>query len=122
MRYFGTRAVPMIPVMPDTKLSLLLTANTGQAFDYPAGTDLVRFSVGSTQASLNGLVFADLASTGAALPTTGGVITTASSGGIILSGNFDRSYLRPRGSTGFSLISGSSFQVCAEFWSRAGTT
>lgn len=121
MRYFGNRATPSILVSPDTRLSLLLTAGSGQAFDYPAGTDVVRLSVGSTIASLFGPVFFAPASTGAALPTTGGVVTTGdSSGGIPLMGSSPYTFQRPRGSTGFSLISGSSFSVCAEFWSRAG--
>lgn len=122
MNYFGTRATPTIPQIPSHRLSLVLTANSAQAFDYPAGTDLVRFTVGSTAASLTGLVFGDLISTSAALPTTGGTITTASSGGILLSGNFDRMYQRHRDSTGFSLISASSFSVCVEFWTRTGST
>lgn len=123
MNYFGQRQIPPVMAIPSHRLSLLLTANSAQAFDYPTATDLVRFSIGSTVASLNGMVFADLTSTAAAAPTTGAVVTTAnSSGGILLSGNFDRMYQRPRSSTGFSLISGSSFQICVEFWTRTGST
>lgn len=122
MRYFGTRALPQTPVFTDTKLSLILTANTGQAFDWPAETDAFRIALGSTQANLQAQAYFDFASTGAAIPTTGGVITTGSSGGVLISGNYDRMYIRPRASTGFSVIAGSSFQFCMEFWSRAGTT
>lgn len=122
MRYFGTRAVNTTPVFTDTKLSLLLTANSAQAFDYPTGTDMFRIALGSTGASLQAQAFFDFSSTAVAVPTTGGVITTATSGGILISGNYDRIYQRPRGSTGFSVIAQSSFQLCMEFWSRAGTT
>lgn len=122
MRYFGSRAVPMNPVIPDTRLAVLLTAATGQAFDYPTGTDLIRITVGSTLASQAGPVVLQLESTGAALPTTGGVVTTNNStGGILMNvGEGPRMYQRPRGSTGFSLIAGSSYSVGIEFWSRAG--
>lgn len=122
MRYFGSRAVPMNPVIPDTRLALLLTANSGQAFDYPTGTDLIRITVGSTITSIGGPVSIQLESTGAALPTTGAIVTTSlTSGGILMNvGEGPRMYQRPRGSTGFSLIAGSSYSVGIEFWSRAG--
>lgn len=122
MRYFGSRAVPQNPVIPDTRLALLLTANTGQAFDYPTGCDLFRVTIGSTVASLLGPVVLQPESTGAALPTTGAVVTTNNStGGILINvGEQPRMYQRPRGSTGFSLICGSSYSVGIEFWSRAG--
>lgn len=128
MRYFGNLHTPFSPSIPDTRLSVLLTAATAQAFDYPTGTDLVRFTIGSTLGSslgsnYGGPVFLEPNSTGAALPTTGGAVTTAgTSGGIPLMVGQEKLYQRPRGSTGFSLIAASSFSVCAEFWSRAGTT
>lgn len=123
MNYMGTRAVAPIPAIPSHRLSLLLTAGTAQAFDYPTAADLLRITVGTTVASIAGLVFFDLTSTGAALPTTGAVVTTANtSGGISVTGNEARMYVRPRSSTGFSLISGSSFPVCIEFWTRTGST
>lgn len=124
MRYFGTRAVNITPPFSDTRLSLQLTANTAQAFDWPTDTDLFRISLGSTQASVQAQAYFDFISTGAAIPTTGGLIqlTSASSAGVLASGNFDRFYQRPRSSTGFSVIAGSSFQLCMEFWSRRGTT
>lgn len=122
MRYFGTRAVNITPVFTDSKLSLQLTANTGQAFDWPTDTDMFRIALGSTGANLQAQAFFDFASTAAAIPSTAGVITTATSAGILISGNYDRIYQRPRSSTGFSVIAGSSFQLCMEFWSRRGTT
>lgn len=123
MRYFGNRQISQAPTLPDSKLSLLLTAGSPQAFDYPAGTDLVRISAGSTQGSL-GVIFFTPNSTGAALPTTGAVVVTThdSSGGIAITPGEDKVYQRPRSSTGFSVISPSSAYFCVEFWSRAGTT
>lgn len=121
MRYLGSR-FDQIPVFPDTRLSLLLTAATGQAFDYPTGTDIVRITAGST-ASGFGTVFFEPASTAAALPTTGAIITTAAtSGALVITQGEERLYQRPRGTTGFSLISPTSSYVSVEFWSRAGTT
>lgn len=121
MRYFGNRQIPQTPVIPDTRLALLMTANSGQAFDYPTGTDVIRITVGSTITSLGGPVSLQLESTGAALPTTGAIVTTSlSSGGILMNSGESRMYQRPRGSTGFSLIAGSSYSIGVEFWSRAG--
>lgn len=122
MRYFGNLHTPPAPVTPDTWLSLLLTAASGQAFDWPASCDLFRISVGSTIASLAGPVFFHPSSTGAAVATTGGTITSGTSGGIPINAADALIYQRPRGSTGFSLISGSSFSVCIEMWKRGGTT
>lgn len=123
MRYFGTLEVPAIPVIPDTALSLLLTAASAQAFDYPTGTDLFRISAASTAAGVSGPVAFNPSSTAAAVPTTSGAISSSAGGqNILLSAGDARMYQRPRGSTGFSLISPSSMSVSVEFWSRAGTT
>lgn len=124
MRYFGTLEVPQIPVIPDTTLNLLITAASQQAFDYPAGTDLFRITVSSTFAGVPGPVAFNPSSTAAALPATGQTSASSSAGGqnILMSVGDSRMYQRPRGSTGFSIISGSSHSVGMEFWSRAGTT
>lgn len=117
MRHVGPFGIPAIP---DTVLSLQLTAGSAQAFDYPTGTDFVRVSVGSTGNLALSAIF-NPASTGAALPTTAGGISTGSSGWQINVGQGDdRVYQRPRGSTGFSLIAGSSALVSVEFWTRGG--
>lgn len=121
MRFFGHSKIPAAPVIADTRLALLLTAASGQAFDYPTGTDLFRITVGSTIASIGGPVVLQLESTGAALPTTGAVVTTnGSTGGVLMNAGESRMYQRPRSSTGFSLISASSYSVGVEFWSRGG--
>jgi hypothetical protein len=124
MRYFGNLNTPVYPAIPDTVLSLQLTAATGQAFDYPAGCDLVRVSMGSSVAG-QGVVYFNGGSTGAVLPTTLGVIagTTLTTGhNVPITQGMAQTWQRPRGTTGFSVIAPSSFQVCVEFWSRAGTT
>lgn len=122
MRYFGNLHTPVHPSLPDTVLSLKLTAATGQAFDYPTGCDLVRVSAGSTAGGFE-TIFFNPNSTGAVVPTTLGVITTATTGHNIPVGLGEgRIWQRPRASTGFSLISVSSLYACVEFWSRAGTT
>ena len=119
MRYFGSLRTPAAPVIPDTVLSVQLTAGTAQAFDYPSGADLVRVSMGSSVAG-QGVVFFNPSSTGAVLPTTLGAVTTATSGhNIPITQGAPMAWQRPRGSTGFSLIAPSSFQACVEFWSRA---
>lgn len=124
MRFWGHRETPAIRTIPDIGLNVLLTAATGQAFDYPTGCDAFRISVSSTIANFNGPVIFNPSSTGAAVPTTGGTISTAGSSTVNIGVNVTLpfEYLRPRGSTGFSLICASSMSVTMEFWSRAGTT
>lgn len=124
MRFWGHREIPQTRVIPDTGLSVLLTAATVQVFDYPTGCDLFRISVSSTIANFNGPVIFNPSSTGAALPTTTGTVSTAGSSTVNIGVNVTLpfEYQRPRGSTGFSLICASSMSVSMEFWSRAGTT
>lgn len=123
MRYVGAR-FDQIPVLPDTVLSLLLTAGTAQAFDYPTGADIVRVTAGTTAAAAAPSVFFNPATTGAVLPTTPSSLTTATSHHNIpiTPGDGGRIFQRPRGSTGFSVVCGTSLSVCVEVWSRAGTT
>lgn len=122
MRYFGHREIPAAPSLPDTVLSVLLTAGTAQAFDYPTDTDLVRVTPGSTITGVSN-VFFNPSSSAAAVATTAGVATTASAGLNIIIGVGDtRTWQRPRASTGFSLVCASSLPVSVEFWSRRGVT
>lgn len=123
MRYFGHRETPSNPSIPDTVLSLLLTAATAQAFDYPTGCDLFRIAVSSTITNVYGPVIFNPSTTAAALPTTAGVVSSTVGGqNIGMNVTAPYTYQRPRGSTGFSLICSSSLSVSIEFWSRAGTT
>lgn len=122
MRYFGNLHTPPHPVAPDTWLSVLLTASSIHAFDWPASCDLFRITVGSTIASIAGPVFFSPHTANAAVATTGGTITSGTSGCIPITGADGVIYQRPRLSTGFSIIAGSSFTVCVEMWKRGGTT
>ena len=121
MRAFGSMdPMSQVPLVPDTRLSLLLTAASGQAFNWPSSeAQLIRVSVGSTISGVHGPAFFDFASTGAALPTTGGVFTTlGSSGGIPVSVGQPRMFQRSADSTGFSVIAGSSVSICVECWKK----
>lgn len=120
MRPFGSiDPLSMVPVPPDTRLSLLLTAATGHAFDYPANTGLVRVTVGSTISGVHGPAFFSFSSTSAALPTTGGAVSTVeTSGGIGISVAVPRMFQVPGGSTGFSVIAASSYSILMEFWKK----
>ena len=120
MRFWGTKQTPHTPVIPDVVLSLQMTVGTAQAFDYPAGADLVRVTAGSSVAG-QGVVFFNPSSTAAVLPTTGATATTATSGhNIPITPGDGRMYQIPGTSTGFSLVAPTSVQACVEFWSRAG--
>lgn len=124
MRFWGNKQTPAHPELPDTVLSVKLTAATGQAFDYPVSCDMVRVSAGSTAAGFE-TIFFNPNSTGAVVPTTGfGIATTASSTqqNIAISLGEGRIFQRPRSSTGFSLVSVSSLFACVEFWTKGGTT
>lgn len=125
MRFIGNRQVPSAPALPDTVLSLQLTAASGAAFDYPGTCDIIKVSAGSTFSGL-GTVYFNPNSTGAVVPTTAHVISTTAASSQhsipVVAGGPAIFYQRPRGSTGFSLISGSSHSVCVEFWSRGGST
>lgn len=123
MRNFGNKnAVPFIPSIPNIIQSVLLTANTGQAHDYPSGTDLIRVTAGSTVAPA-GSVFFNPSSTGAVLPTTAITATTATSAHNVPvnPGGESLVYQVPRGSTGYSLVCGTSQSACIEFWTRASS-
>lgn len=122
MRYFGNLHTPPHPVAPDSWLTVLLTAGTAQAFDWPTNCDLFRVSVGSTVASLGGPVFFNPSSTSAVVPTTSAVITSGTSAGIPINAADNIIFQRPRTSTGFSFVSGSSVSFCVEFWKRNAST
>ncbi len=123
MRNFGEKnSVPLIPVIPNVIQSVVLTANSGQAHDYPAGTDLIRVTAGCTAVPV-GSVFFNPSSTGAVLPTTPITPTTATTAHNIPIHPFAGGLLFqvPRGTTGYSAISGTSQSLCIEFWTRASS-
>lgn len=119
MRFTGNNF--QAPVLPDTVLTVLLTAATQHAFDYPAGCDLVRVSAGSTIAGFNTVYF-NPSSTLATLPTTAGTVATTAAGlNVAVSLGDAKTFTRPRTSTGFSLIAVSSLACSVEFWSRGSS-
>lgn len=125
MRYFGLRDIPVCPVLPDSVLTILLTAGTAQAFDYPAGCDIVRITPGSTVAGASNIFFnpsSSAAQVATTAPTSFQTTSNSSLQNVIIGVGDTRIFQRPRGSTGFSLICASSLPVSVEAWSRAGTT
>lgn len=121
MRYSGlAHPQEQVPVHPDTTLSLLLTAASPQVFDYPTGANLMRITAGSTLA-VSAPVFLNPSSSGAAVPSTSGTVTTGSTlQQLSIVPGEARWYQIPGGSTSFSLISGSSNSVGIEFWGKHG--
>lgn len=119
MRGFGAK-FDQIPVLPDTVGQRVLAGGTGEAVDYPTDTDVVRLSAATTASGVYGFVF-NPSSTAAAWPADDQSSTTASTGlNIVVPPGESRIYQRPSGSTGFSLISGTSGIVSYEFWKRGG--
>lgn len=126
MRYFGHRETPQHPTLPDTVLGLLLTASSVQAFDWPANTDLVRVTAGSTAQGF-GTIFFNPLSTSANLPTTAAVFSTGSTASstlmnIAITQASPVTFQRPRSSTGFSVISPTSSYLSVECWTKTGSS
>lgn len=125
MRSFAAR-FEMVPSTPDTVGAAVLAAGTGEAYDYPSNTDLVRISVASTELTTLGASYQYAAafnpsSTAATWPTTDQAGTTASSGlNIIVTSAFPKIFQVPRNSTGFSLVSPIAGRVSMEYWKRGG--
>lgn len=115
MRAYGTlHPTDLIPTPPDTVNTLLIAGSSGQAMDWPTGTQIARLSAVSTVgASLNFMV--NMFSTACAAPASG---SSASSTGtnhpVMGSGTFQV----PGGSTGFSVAALSSGYVMVECWRK----
>ena len=103
------------PVPPDTVSTLLLAAATAQAIDFAAESQLVRLTgMSSAGAQLN--FYANLASTAAAIPSSGTTATTSTTGvSIPVLGT--REFAIPS-STGFSVIAPTSGYIHVECWRR----
>lgn len=109
-----------IPLAADTFACAVLAAGTHQAFDYPStGCDIVRLSGATTAGAAYGFVFNN-SSTSASWPATSQNATTAGAtqANALVPPGEARLFQVPRGSTGFSLIGGSSGIVTIEFWKR----
>lgn len=120
MRSYGTlHPTEGVPTPPDTVNTILLAGGTAQAMDWPADTDIVRFTgLSSAGAQFNFL--ANLFSTAAAIPTTGSTSSTAGTTGVSHPVLGEATFQVPGGSTGFSVVShtGSSGYVYAQCWKR----
>lgn len=113
------------PVPPDTTVTTLLSAGTGQAFDWPSSTvagssgqtDMVRLT-GVTTAGAGLALGINLASTAAHWSAAVSTFTTGSSGTYMVPPGYSRVFQRPSNSTGFSVISGSSGIANIEVWKK----
>ena len=115
MRTIGTlHPTESIPLPPDTVLTLLIAGSSGQAADWPTGTQIARLSGTSTAgASLN--FVANLYSTAAAAPSSG--LTTASTA-TNHPINGAASFQVTGSATGFSVAALSSGYVFVECWRK----
>lgn len=103
-----------IPVPPDTVNTMLIASSSGQAMDWPTGTQMARLSGMSTAgAAMN--FFVNLYSTACAVPTTG---SSVSSTGVVHPVMGSASFQIPGASTGFSVAALSSGYVMVECWKK----
>lgn len=120
MRPLGSlHPTELIPVPADTVIRTVLTAATGQAYDYPSGAQIMRLT-GLSSAGGSYSFYLNALSTGAVSATTvdSSAQSSAASSGLnymITSGQF---FQIPGGSTGFSLVSPTSGCVTVEFWRK----
>lgn len=118
MRGIGTlHPSENIPVPPDSVVTLLIAASSGQYSDFPANTQMVRFTGLSTAgAQLNFHVC--IGSTKAAVPSaaTSTFGTTGFTYPIVGQGAFQNA----GGSTGFSVAGLAPGYVIAECWKKGG--
>jgi hypothetical protein len=119
MRSFGVPPSNLnIPFPPDTVLTLLIAASSGQAMGWPSGvkTNLVRITGFTTLGAQMG-GYLHLASANAAVPSSGQSTSNAAHPFVP-----SQVFQVPGGSTGFSVASLTSGFVHLECWSRAGST
>lgn len=120
MRSIGTmHPTDGVPIIPDTSLNTALTGVTGNAIAYPAGATHMRLSGASTAGAPWSFIF-NPTSTGAAWPSTASSGATTSSSGVQILISAPTMYQIPGDQTNFSLISGTSGIVTAEFWKKGG--
>lgn len=124
MRYFGNRSIREgTPVFTDSVAIFVLAANTAQAMDYPAGTDMMRIAFTSSAGANQLAGVFNGASTGAAWGSSQTATGGSSTANMLVPPAQNEFWAqRPRGSTGFSVIAPTSGYCHVDFWSRAGTT
>lgn len=120
MRNFGANFI-QIPVPPDLVAYAALAGATAEAYDYPTGANIIRLSGVTTAAAGFGFAFNPISSA-AQWPAADSTGTTASSSllNIIVPAGESRMFQIPGGSTGFSLVSGTSGIVGIEYWKKGG--
>jgi hypothetical protein len=106
-----------IPVPPDTVCTLLIAGSSGQAMDWPSGSNIIRATgVTTVGAALNFMV--NLFSTQCAAPASGSSAATAASSGVNHPVNGSGMFQVPGASTGFSVAALSSGYIMIECWKR----
>ncbi len=119
MRAYGALSpTDQIPLPPDTMANYVLAAGTAQAADWPTDAHLVRFRGATTAGGVYAFAV-NMASTQAVWPAATVTPTTNTTGlNTIVPAGDELVYQRHPGSTGFSLIGGSSGIVSVEFWKK----
>lgn len=114
MRVYGINPTEGIEVPPDTTVTLVLAAGTAQAIDYVDNTHIVRLT-GLSSANSQLCFYANLATTGAAVPTSGATTSSSRMNQPVIG---TRVFQIPNDSTGYSLVAQTSGYVVAECWRK----
>lgn len=120
MRNYGGRAALDIKVPPDQVLTLLIAGSSGQAFDYPTGANIVRFTGLSTAGAVMNF-YVDPASTKASVPSTANGTsgwTSQGSSGFGVPVHEQDVYQLSGGATGGSVAAFSSGVISVEVWKK----
>ena|SRR5258708_3276053 len=108
----------LVGLPPDTVATFALSVNTPIAQDWPAGTNMARLTGLTTLGAALGFYFQDGSTkatfAGSSVFSSGTSVSSQNNSAIFGS----KDYQIPGGSTGFSLVAGSSGQVTVECWSR----
>lgn len=122
MRNYGARVALDIKVPPDQVLTLSIGGSSGQAFDYPIGTGIVRFTGISTGGAVMNF-WVDPASTKASVPSTANGTsgwTTQGSSGFGFPVHEQDIFQLSGSATGGSVAAFSSGIISVEVWKKGG--
>ncbi len=122
MRSFAART-DSIPVPADTHGMVVQAAVTPQAFDWPAGMNVVRFTGASTGSTLTTNAFAfcvNLVSTYAVWGTAFDASTASSGQNALVNAECPKTFRIPDVSTGFSVSAGQAGLIGIEYWKVGG--
>jgi hypothetical protein len=123
MRNYGSRTGLDLKVPPDQVLTLLIAGSSGQAFDWPTGANIARFTGVSTGgATMN--FYVDPSSTKASAPSTANGAssgwTTQGTTGFGFAVHEQDTFQITGGSTGGSVAALSSGYISVEVWKKGG--